>query len=177
MRLCGRVMAALLGAAPAVLASSIRDEISVDRTQSTAQNPRAGSVSNLLGANFDVGDDWVVSGTAVVTLEDATPGPVRATFRDTGGTVTAFSLGADWDLTDRFTASARVSASPESTTRSTATLTVERNGRAVQAAAPVDVTGSSRTVEFLADYDSGGTSDLEWAFGGALGLTRDSTFQ
>ena len=93
-------MAALLGAAPAVLASSIRDEISVDRTQSTAQNPRAGSVSNLLGANFDVGDDWVVSGTAVVTLEDATPGPVRATFRDTGGTVTAFSLGADWDLTE-----------------------------------------------------------------------------
>jgi len=177
VRLCGRVILALLGAAPAVLASSIRDEISVDRTQSTAQNPRAGSVSNLLGANFDVGDDWVVSGTALVTLEDATPGPVRAAFRDTGGTVTAFSLGVDWDLTDQYTLGARISASPESTTRSTATLTVERSGRAVSAAAPVDVTGSSRSVEFLADYDSGGTSDLEWAFGGAVGLTRDSTFQ
>ena len=177
MRLRGRVILALLGAAPAVLGSSIRDEISVDRTQSTAQNPRAGSVSNLLGATFDLGDDWVVSGTAVVTLEDATPAPVRAAFRDTGGTVTAFSLGADWDLTDRYTLGGRISASPESTTRSTATLTVERNGRAVSAAAPVEVAGSSRSIEFLVDYDSGGVSDLEWAFGGAVGLTRDSTFQ
>jgi len=173
----GRVLAALLAAAPGVLASSIRDEISVDRTQSTAQNPRAGSFSNLLGASFDVGEDWVVSGTAVVTLEDATPGPARAAFRDTGGTVTSFSLGADWDLTYQYSVGARVSLSPESTTRSNATLIVERNGRAASAAAPVDVTGSSRSIEFSAEYDSAGTSDLEWALGAAVNLTRHSTLQ
>jgi hypothetical protein len=171
------VLAALLAVGPAALASSIRDEIGVDRTQSTAQNPRAGSFSNLLGASFDVGEEWVVSGTAVVTLEDATPGPVRAALRDTGGTVTSFSLGADWDLSDRYSVGTRVSVSPESTTRSTATLTVERDGRAVSATAPVDVSGSSRSVELLADYDSAGTSDLEWAFSGSVNLTRDSTGQ
>ena len=50
-----RVLWALLAVAPAAAASSVRDEISVDRFQSTAQNPRLGSFTNLFGASLDVG--------------------------------------------------------------------------------------------------------------------------
>ena len=61
---------ALLSVVAAARASSIRDEISVDRFQSTAQNPRSGTVTNLFGASLDVGEDWVFSGPAMVTLEE-----------------------------------------------------------------------------------------------------------
>ena len=68
------LMSALL-VAGAARASSVRDEITVGGAQSTAQNPRAGNVSNLFGAAGDVGEDWTVSATAQITVEESTPAP------------------------------------------------------------------------------------------------------
>src|SRR5918912_3065337 len=100
----GRMRRALLAAALLVAggarASSVRDEVTVGGAQSTPQNPRAGNFSNLFGASVDVGDDWTVSGTAQVTLEQPTPAPAGSGFSDSGGTVTDFSLAADWDATE-----------------------------------------------------------------------------
>jgi hypothetical protein len=169
---------ALLAVAPAAAASSVRDEVSVDRVQSTAQNPRAGAFTNLFGASVDVGEDWVFSGTAMVRLESATAAPVPlAGVQDTGGTLTSFSLGADWDVIDHYSVGVRGWLSPRSTTRSAATFSVPRNGRPANAVAPVDVSGSSVAIDLTADYDSGGFSDFEWALGGGITLGRDSTSQ
>jgi hypothetical protein len=164
---------ALLAVVPAARASSVRDEISVDRFQSTAQNPRSGTFTNLFGASFDAGDDWVFSGTALVTLEGAT----GAALSDTGGTLLSFSLGADWDVTDNYSVGVRGWLSPQSTTRSVAPVTVVHDGTPTVAAAPVDVSGSSRAIDLTVDYDSAGLSDLEWAASAGLSLAQDSTAQ
>lgn len=168
---------ALLTVMPAARASSVRDEISVDRFQSTAQNPRSGTFTNLFGASFDAGDDWVFSGTAMVTLEGATGGGGPVVPTDTGGTLLSFSLGADWDVTDNYSIGVRGWLSPRSTTRAVAPVTVVHDGRLEAAAAPVDVSGSSRAIEIDVDFDSAGLSDLEWAASAGLTLAQDSTAQ
>ena len=101
--------------AGAARASSIRDEITVGGAQSTAQNPRAGSLSNLFGVSVDVGENWTVSGTAQVTLEASTPAPAGSGFVDRGGTVTAFNAGVDWQPTDNWTFGVTLDFSPRST--------------------------------------------------------------
>jgi len=166
-------LGAALLAAPAVRASSVTDEISVSGTQSTPQNPRAGSLSDLVTASVDVGESWTANASARITFESPTPAPSGASFPDRGGTVTDFSGGADWDATDNWTFGLTVDLSPQGTIGSDARLSVQ--GR------PTDVlleaTTSIASLELLAGYDTASSSDVEWLFTGAVSLSRIATNQ
>jgi hypothetical protein len=160
-------------AATAARASSIRDEISVSGSQSTSQNPRSGSFSNLLAASIDVGEDWSVNAGAQITVEAPTPAPPGTAFGDRGGTVTNFSGGFDWEATDHWTFGFAFDVSPESTVSSNASVTLQDGG----GDALVRATSSNASVELLAAYDTAGISDLEWSFTGAVSLGRFETTQ
>ncbi|HYZ89812.1 MAG TPA: hypothetical protein VE620_10995 [Myxococcales bacterium] len=166
--------------AQAARASSVRDEISVGGAQSTAQNPRAGNVSNLFGVAVDLGEDWTVSGTAQVTVEESTPAPAGSGFGDRGGTVTAFSLGADWDATDNWTLGVTFDASPASTITSDARFRVPvspSNTDTSLVDALIAAASSNVSAEFLVTYDTAGFSDLEWSLTGAVAFSRFETTQ
>src|SRR6266849_4528931 len=164
-------LASLLLVAAAARASSVSDEITIAGTQSTPQNPRAGSVSNLLSASVDVGESWTVNASAQVTVEAPTPAPAGA-FPDRGGTVTDFSGGVDWDADDNWTFGITLDVSPESTIGSDARLRGQN---------PIDVlvqsTSSIASLETLAGYDTAGSSDLEWSFTAGVALSRLETRQ
>jgi len=165
--------ACTLLAAAGARASSIRDEISVLGSQSTAQNPRSGGLSNLLAASVDVSDDWTVNASAQITVEAATPAPAGTAFRDRGGTVTDFSAGFDWEATDNWMFGLMVEASPESTISSNAIVPLQDgSGDAL-----IRATSSNASFEVLAGYDTAGISDLEWSFTGAVSLGRFETRQ
>jgi hypothetical protein len=165
--------AAALLAAAAARGSSVSDEVSVGGTQTTPQNPRSGSVSNLLTSSFDLGERWTVSAGAQVTLESPTPAPAGSAFGDLGGTVTDFSAGVDWEATDSWTFGVTLDVSPESSIGSVARFPVQ--GR------PTDVliraASSNASVELLAGYDTAGSSDLEWSFTGGITFGRFRTNQ
>jgi hypothetical protein len=173
------LMSALL-VAQVARASSIRDEITVGGAQSTPQNPRAGNFSNLFGVSVDVGEDWTVSGTAQVTVEESTPAPAGSGFADRGGTVTAFSLGVDWDVTDNWSLGATLDLSPDSTITSDARFPVPvstTSQETTRVDALIAAASSNLSAEFLATYDTAGFSDLEWSFTGAVALSRFETNQ
>jgi hypothetical protein len=171
MRLAACALALL--AAGSSRGSSVSDEISASGTQSTVQNPRSGSFSNLLGATVDLGEQWTLNATALVTLESPTSAPAGAAFADRGGTVTDFSAGVDWEATDNWTLGFTVDVSPQSTISSNARvpLTTGTGDALIQA------TSSNASVELLAAYDTAGISDLEWLFTGNITLGRFETVQ
>jgi hypothetical protein len=171
------LLAAALVLAGGARASSVRDEITVGGAQSTAQNPRAGNFSNLFGASVDVDEDWTVSGTAQVTIEEPTPAPAGSGFSDSGGTVTDFSLGVDWDATDNWSLGFTLDLSPESAITTDARFPVRTTQGIEQADALLRARSSNVWGELSLTYDTAGTSDLEWAFTGAVALSRFETQQ
>ncbi len=171
MRVAAFALALL--AATSSRASSVSDEISPSGTQSTPQNPRSGSLSNLMAASIDVGEQWTVSATAQITLEAPTPAPAGAAFDDRGGTVTDFSASLDWEATDNWTLGFTLDLSPESTISSNAQVPLQSGtGDAL-----IRATSSNASIELLAAYDTAGISDLEWSFTGAIGIGRFETMQ
>ncbi len=179
MRLAGPAF--LLLVAASARASSISDQISAGTSQATPQNPRAGSVSNLLRASMDLGEQWTLSADAQITLEEPTPAPpgAAAGFQDRGGTVTDFSASLDWDVTDNWTVGGTLGISPQSTTGIVAPVTVidPSTGRQANADGLIRVVNSSGYVELVAGYDTAGESSLEWSFMAGISLNRFETRQ
>jgi hypothetical protein len=124
-----------------------------------------------------VGDDWTVSGTAQVTIEEATPAPEGSGFGDRGGTVADFSLGVDWDATDHWSFGATLDVSPESAIASDARIPVRTAQGTEQADALIRARSSNTWGELSLTYDTAGLSDLEWTFTGAVALSRFETQQ
>ena|SRR5438105_4215807 len=170
------IFCALLFASAAQASTTISDEIGVNSTQTTPQNPRSGSLSNLLGATFDLGESWTLNASGQITIEGETPPPpgAAALFRDRGGTVSDFSVGVDWEATESFTFGLAVDFSPQSTTATSAPLTLEGG---TDARSLVRVTGTNAALELLAGYDTAGDSNLEWSFTAGLNLGRYQTEQ
>jgi hypothetical protein len=175
------VCASALFVASAAHADSVSDQLTVAATQTTAQNPRAGSVSNLLRASFDLGERWVLSTDAQITFEESAGAPTGANiaFQQRGGTVVDFSVGLDFDLTDNWTVGATAGFSPSSTTRTVAQITVidPATNRPANADGLIGVTNSSAFAEILGGYDTTGESDLEWSLTAAVALNRFETLQ
>ncbi|HWE25651.1 MAG TPA: hypothetical protein VG496_17065 [Myxococcales bacterium] len=177
------LIAAML-VAGAARASSVWDEISVGAAQSTPRNPQAGNVSNLLGVSVDVTHDWTITGTAQVSVWEAPTAATGAGSNSGGGTVTAFSGGADWYATDNWAFGATLAVSPESTITSNSRMTVplrtqggEGESTNTRADAFIRAASSYLSGEFLATYDTAGFSNLEWSFSGAVALSRFATNQ
>jgi hypothetical protein len=118
------------------LASSVSNEVGGQVTQTTPSNPRAGDVADLLKANIDVGESFVLRAALGFTYEFATPAPAGTTFEATSTSIFALSLGLDWEVNDALTLSVDGVFSPSSsqTADTVITLTgpaggtVDRNG-------------------------------------------------
>jgi len=179
MRLAGCASALLVAAA--ARASSISDQITVGATQATAQNPRAGSISNLLRGTFEPGERWAFTADAQITFEEPSGGPsgTPVSFQEQGGMVTDFSASVDWEATDNWTLGGTVGFSPRSTTSTVAAVTVidPSTGRPANAEGLIRVTNDSAYAELLAGYDTAGDSSLEWSFTAAVALNRFETLQ
>jgi hypothetical protein len=172
-----RAVIALLIAGKAAQASSLTDEVVVNSTQSTASNPRSGSLGDSLRANFELTPRWGLTAGAMLTLEGQTPGTGNA-FSTSASTVSLFSLGADFIPDDHWTFGATFTGSPESTLFAGTSFTGP-NPKGVEV--PVNALVRSETSELSGAldfaYDTAGEEDLEWSFGGAVTFTHLSTDQ
>jgi hypothetical protein len=156
---------------------SIKEEVTLDKADSTEENPRAGAFSNHLAGSFNVGEKWAVDLNFDYTATEGTPAPPGQIFSSPGGKSTAFGLGLDWDPSDHLSFGALVSASPRSTTISATTLDyVGALGKTTTLDAQIHSEASSVSGGFTASYDTAGDSDLELAFtAGATANHLDST--
>jgi hypothetical protein len=179
MRLAPFASALLVAAA--ARANSVSDQISVGATQTTARNPRAGSISNLFRASFDLGEQWAFTADAQITFEEPVSGPSGSNigFQERGGVVADFSAGVDWEATDNWTLGATVGFSPRGNTSTIAAVTVTdpSTGRPANGDGLFRVTNSSVYAELLAGYDTAGESNLEWSFMAGVSLNRFETLQ
>jgi hypothetical protein len=169
----------LLASGPAARASSVSEEIGVGTTQTTEQNPRAGSLSNNLSARFDVAEAWTLSAGLSLTLEGATPKPQGQPFGGSSSGVASFTAGADYEASDAVTLSLGFEVSPASTQTSASTLTYRdaSTGAQVTGASELRATSSSASAVAGVAYDSTGDSNLEWGLSGDVSFDHLSTDQ
>jgi hypothetical protein len=179
MRLAGCASALLVAAA--ARANSVSDQLTVGAAQATAQNPRAGSISNLLRGSFELGEQWALTADAQITFEEpaGAPSGTPVSFQERGGMVADFSASLDWEATENWTFGATVGFSPRTTTSTVAPVTVTdpSTGRPANAEGLIRVTNDSSYAELLAGYDTAGKSNLEWSFTAAVALNRFATLQ
>ena len=150
-------------------ASNVTNELSVARTESTPDNPRAGNVSDSLHATFNVSDQWSFSVGGAVTLEGQTAAAQQGAFGSSGGTVTRLSAGLDWDKDDHLSFGTTVDFSPQSTQNSgTQVSFTDAQGRSIAANGLLKATASQASLAFDVGYDTAGDSDLEWSFGASV---------
>ena len=160
------------------LASSVSDELTVDSTKATQENPQTGSVSDRLSGDFDVGDTWAVHADLTLTHEGATPPSLGSPFPDTGGNVVAIGLGAEWDATDHWSFDLDVNLSPSSDTTSNTGIDFESaTGVTTSADANLRTTASSSGLDVAASWGTNGDSDYETAIDLNVGGNRFSSTQ
>ncbi len=178
MRLARVLVSVLLVSLPALAGSSISDELSVGSTQSTQENPRAGSVSDSLNANFELSDQFSLAAGAVLTLEGATPAPARRQFSTNGSAITLFSLGLDWDPNDHVSTGVVLDFSPASDQQIGTQLTVtDANNTTQPLSVLLGAKSSNSAIAFDVGYDTAGESDLEWSFTAGATASHYTTTQ
>jgi hypothetical protein len=165
------------------LASSVSNEVGGQVTQTTPSNPRAGDVADLLKANIDLGESFVLRSAVGFTYEFATPAPTGGSFQGTETSIFALSLGLDWEVNDALTLSVDGVFSPSSSQSADTVITL-----AGPAGGTVDRTGLLQTVassygaDVSADYVIGNPLADPLAFSvdadvGWLALTVDQTLE
>jgi hypothetical protein len=179
MRLgCAVLMPLALGAATSARAAGVSDEVSVNNTAPTPENPRSGSVSNSIAATFDPTEAWSLTARALLTVEESTPAPPGSVFGDRGGMVTTLSFGAEYHPGDSWTFGASGDFSPKSTQRSGTQLNITTAAGADSSAnGLLRATSSTSALQLTTSYDSAADSALEWSLFGSIGLTRLDTDQ
>ena len=179
MRVRSRLLLLLvLGLPTSSRAAGITDEVSMNNTPATPENPRSGSVSNSLVATFDPQEDWSFSAGALLTVEESTPAPPGSAFGDRGGTVATLSGGIEYHPGDSWTFGVSGDFSPRSTQRSGTQLNITTAAGAESSAnALLRATSSTSALQLMTSYDSAGDSALEWSLFGSIGLTRLDTDQ
>ena len=159
------MLIALLVATPALAKNSISDELSVNSTEATSENPRAGNVADALDATFQLNERFSLTAGAMLTLEGQTPAATAGAFGASGSAVTLFSLGLDWDANDHVSTGVTLDFSPASDQRSGTVLTIQdAKGGTSSVNALLGTHSRQAAVAFDVGYDTAGESDLEWAF-------------
>ena len=177
MRFRALIAATCMAATAARASSSITDEVAGNSTQSSASNPRAGSIGDSLHLNLELDPHWSLNASAMLTFEGDAAG-THNEFGTSSSSVALFSLGADFLLSEHWTFGASIAGSPRSTLFA-GTSFVGLNDRGVNV--PVHAliqsatSEASGTLDFA--YDTAGESDLEWSFGGAATFTHLDTSQ
>ena len=157
---------------------SVTEELTVDKADSTPDNPRAGSGSNHLAASFNLGEQWALDFSFDFTATQA-PDPSGQKFPDQGGKATSFGLGTDWDPNDHISLGAVFNFSPKSTNLSGTTLDYQSGpGKTTTLDAQLRADSSSANAGLSFNYDTAGDGDLEWTFSlGVTGSQLDTTQQ
>jgi hypothetical protein len=150
--------------------AAISEEIGTSQPDSTAQNPVGATFTNNLTGIINLGDHWSIDLGLLVSLAKGSPPPAGSNFKDSGGHVSLFTLGADWDSGDHWSFGLLTDLSPKSTTNSSTTLNTQmgNNGATTQTDARLGVTSSDLDLQAGASYDTNGESNLEWLFTGNL---------
>ena len=168
----------MVGVSASSRAAGITDEVSMNNTPATAENPRSGSVSNSIVATFDPKEDWSFSAGALITVEESTPAPPGSAFGDRGGVVPTLSGGIEYHPGDSWTFGIGGDVSPRSTQRSGTQLNItSATGTDSSANALLRATSSTSGLQLMTAYDSAGDSAVEWSVFGSIGLTRLDTDQ
>jgi len=175
---CQVLMLVVVGVAASARAASISDQVSVNNAGSTSGIPRSGSVSNSIGATFDLAESWSLSTGALVTIEESTPAPAGSAFGDRGGLVGNFSGEVEYHPGDHWTLSVGGDLSLKSTQRAGTQLNLTNaSGASSTANALLSATSSSSSLQLSAGYDSAGDSSVEWSLTAGIGLSRLDTNQ
>ena len=179
MRLRSRLLLLLSIAVPASSrAASITDEVSMNNTPATPENPRSGSVSNSIVATFDPQEDWSFTAGLLLTAEEASPAPPGSAFGDRGGTVATISGGIEYHPGDSWTFGVSGDVSPRSTQRSGTQLNItSATGTDSSANALLRAVSSNSAIQLMTAYDSAGDSSVEWSVFAGIGLARLDTDQ
>ena len=178
MRLARVLVPAVLLSLPALASSSVSDELSVGSTQSTQENPRAGSVSDSLNATFELNDQFSIGAGAVLTLEGQTPAAARGQFPTSGSAITLFSLGLDWDPNDHVSTGVVFDFSPVSEQKIGTQLTItDANGATQPLNARLVAQRANASLAFDVGYDTAGDSNLEWSFNSGVTGSHYTTTQ
>lgn len=170
-------------APPLAVASSVSNEVGVQTTQTTASNPRSGSVADLLKANIDVTDDLVFRGALGFTYEFATPVPTGGAFAGTDASIFAVSAGLDYDVTEALTLSIDGVYSPPSSQSVNSEITLSApDGGTVNRNGLLTTVASSYGLDVSADYTIGDpfTDKVAWTLDadvGWLALSVDQTLE
>ncbi len=165
MRLASVLGSVLLASLPALASSSLSDQLSVGSTQSTEENPRAGSVSDSLDGTLELNDQFSIGAGAVLTLENRTPAAVRGQFPTSGSAITLLSLGLDYDPNEHLSTGVVFDFSPNSKQQVGTQLTITDASGATQALnARLLAQSANAALGFDVGYDTAGDSNLEWSF-------------
>lgn len=150
--------------------AAISEEIGTIQPDSTAQNPVGATFTNNLTGIINLGDHWSIDLGFLLSLEKGSPPPSGSNFKDSGGHVSLFTLGADWDSGDHWSFGLLTDLSPKSTTNSSTTLNTQmgNNATTTPTDARLGVTSSDLDLQAGASYDTNGESNLEWLFTGNL---------
>ena len=168
----------LLVSLPALASSSLSDELSVGSTQSTQENPRAGSVSDSLNGTLELNDQFSIGAGAVLTLEGQTPAAARGQFSTSGSAITLFSLGLDYDPNDHVNTGVIFDFSPTSNQQVGTQLTIlDANNSAQSLNARLLAQSANAALAFDVGYDTAGDSNLEWSFNAGVTGSHYTTTQ
>ena len=158
----------LLSIATPVLAHGVSNEIIVNSAQSSQSASRAGVFTDSLFGSYALDEDWTILASASVTLLGGTDTANSAGFDHSDSPLTRFSAGAERSIADRWTIGLTFDVSPASTQFSVAS--VPGTGALGEIRSEVSQFGAGVDVY----WDSFGTSDLEWSFGGGIDFSHSS---
>lgn len=169
-------MLLFLGLAASARASTLKDELSTNTSQSTQSSPRAGNLADTLSGELTLSDAWSLTGSATLSAEGRTPAAQQGAFGVSASAATAFSFGVDYDSEQHLSLGLLLDFSPSSTQYAGTDLTLSAPSKPTRTANAL-VKSDSSSVDLALDlgYDTAGESDFEWAFNGGLTLsTLDS---
>jgi hypothetical protein len=169
-----RLLIAVALVAAGARANTVSDQISMNNTQSSDTNPRAGNFSDYLSATFDLTDSVSLDLGLTVTAESATPAAKSGQFGTSGAVLTMFTGGLDWDLTNNWSLGFNAGWAPTSTQEVGTDISVGN----ISGQALIQSQTSELDAGMDLSFDSAGDSDLEWNLtGGITGqhLTTDQS--
>jgi len=142
---------------------SVSEEIGTQQPQSSPANPAGASYDENLSGVISLTENWSIQLGALLTLQEGAPRPTGSNFATSGGKVSLFSLGADWDSGEHWSLGVSGSGSPSSSSQTSTSVDLN----SVVWAARIASTSSNLEAQLNAAYDTNGDSNAEWLFAGS----------
>ncbi len=143
---------------------SISDEIGTSQPSSSPSNPAGASYLNSLNGVINFGEHWSIDPGFLFTEQLGAPPPAGSNFASSGGHVSLFSLGADWDSGDHWSLGLSSSFSPKSSNLSSTSIQLNQTVWAAR----LNSDSSNVELGLNAGYDTNGDSNVEWTFVGSV---------